>query len=122
MPTVDDGANHSANLSLLLSLSAGEAGGEGWCEVLLEGHGAHLADGRPAHGGAERLLDPTIEIGVSPSQFIVNWTQRVVGLPLQHCEICGRRIGEWREGGLVRKELLTARKESGRRSKRSVRD
>ena len=119
---LEDLPNDLMNLAILCCVGAGESGGERGGEALLHGRKCAAADGRPAHGGAERLLDPTIEIGVSPSQFIINWTQWAVGLPLQHCEICGRRIGEWREGGLVRKELLTARKESGRRSKRSVRD
>jgi hypothetical protein len=105
---VNNSTNNTENLAVLCRVRRCESGRQGWGEALLHGRKCAGADGRPAHGSAERLLDPTIETGVSPSQFIVNWTQWAFGLPLQHCEICGRRIGEWREGGLLREELLTA--------------
>jgi len=63
---------HLVNLAILCSIGAGEACGHGWGEALLHGRKCAAADGRPAHGSAERLLDPTVGNGVSPSQFIVN--------------------------------------------------
>ena len=69
---INDGANNLVNLAILCSIGAGEACGHSWGEALLHGRKCAAADGRPAHGSAERLLDPTVEIGVSPSQFIVN--------------------------------------------------
>jgi len=57
---VYDGSNHGMDLAFLCGIGTGKAGCERGCEALLEGLECAAADGRPAHGSAERLLDPTI--------------------------------------------------------------
>ncbi|KAH8631695.1 ATP synthase subunit beta [Alternaria alternata] len=65
---LEDLPNDLMNLAILCCVGAGESGGERGGEALLHGRKCAAADGRPAHGSAERLLDPTVEIGPPPQQ------------------------------------------------------
>jgi hypothetical protein len=71
---VDDGTNDLMDLSVLRGIGAGKSSRQSRGEAPLHGLEGRTIEGGPAHGSAQRRLDPTTK-GVSPSPFILNWPQ-----------------------------------------------